>query len=552
MIFHALFFIFRIREENQIVKLSKIIFSLFVISALAMSHVSMSANAKPTKASQPSAQARCAALAELTSERFGLDIEESTYISSTSAIDAPKNRLSPEKLLGFKPYCQLTGYFEKRTGVNNQPYAIGFGLSLPDDWNGKFLFQGGGGLNGFIRDPFGAIAAGDLPALFRGFAVASTDGGHQNKNRFDTTFFADQKALLNFFSGAIEKSTYLALELLENIYQKAPEESYFVGCSTGGREAMTMAQRFPDLYDGIIVGAPARQTNYSEIADLWSAKRLRQASRDLKTPPFSPPQQQAIVDEVLAQCDAKDGLADGLIFDVEGCDFQPEKLLCKSHSRAETCLNQSQITALSDAFAGPSSQSGEQVYPGFFFDTGISATGQRSIPGLLQAVPGPLGNQFINEPFDINKQLAIAKNFPLEGGNALLTNLSSFAHNGSKIMFYHGVSDPWFSAKDTLQYYQAMMKDNGGSAKTADWSQFYFIPGMGHCGGGVQTLDNFDMLSELVRWVEKQQPPQSVVANGVSMPGISRPLCPYPQIPIYTGKSNIHQVSAFECRVPEQ
>jgi pimeloyl-ACP methyl ester carboxylesterase len=533
------------------VKVIKIIGAMVVTTGLVSACSSSSTSSVENNFSTLSGSARCEAFAGLSSKNVDLEIRESTYISSPQDLDAKINRLNPAQVAGFKPYCKLTGFFEKRTGADNLPYAIGFGLSLPDDWNGKFLFQGGGGLNGLIREPLGSTAAGDVPALFRGFAVASTDGGHQSNTVFDPSFFADQRALLNFYAGAVEKSTQVALELLETVYQQSPKQRYFVGCSTGGREAMTMSQRFPELFDGIIVGAPARQTNYSEIADLWSAKRLRLASNDQQTPPFSTVQQQAIVTEVLAQCDATDGLADGLIFDVEGCDFKAEKLLCETNSASNACLNQGQVSALKDAFAGPRSQSGEQVYPGFYFDTGIAATGQRSVPGLLQAVPGPLGAQFINEPFDINKQLAIAKNFPLAGGNALLTNLTTFAHNGGKIMFFHGVSDPWFSAKDTLQYYQAMLADNGGDAAT-NWSQFYFVPGMGHCGGGEQTLDNFDMLTKLDNWVENQQQPTSVVATGQSMPGISRPLCPYPQIPFYTGQGDAQLASAFECRNPQQ
>lgn len=533
-------------------KVSKIIGAILVTAGLVSSCTSTSNQTIVDSFSALSGSARCEAFTGLTSEFVELKISESRYISSAQGLDAQKNRLNPAQIAAFKPYCRLTGYFEQRVGADNLPYAIGFGLSLPDDWNGKFLFQGGGGLNGIINEPLGATAAGDVPALFRGFAVASTDGGHQSNTAFDPSFFADQQALLNFYSGAVEKSTQVALGLLEKVYQQSAKQNYFVGCSTGGREAMTMSQRRPDLFNGIIVGAPARQTNYSEIADLWSAKRLRRASNEEKTPPFSLAQQQAIVTKVLAQCDAKDGLADGLIFDVEGCDFKAEKLLCDSHSSSDVCLNQSQVTALKDAFAGPRGLDGTQVYPGFYFDTGIAASGQRSVPGLLQAIPGPLGSQFIDEPFDIKKQLTIAKNFPLAGGNALLTNLSTFAHNGGKIMFFHGVSDPWFSAKDTLQYYQRMMEDNSGSVKTAKWSQFYLVPGMGHCGGGEQTLDNFDMLTALDNWVEKQQQPTSVIATGQSMLGISRPLCPYPQIAVYAGQGDRHSANAFTCKVPNR
>ena len=533
--------------------MKKILGPLFTVPLIMASSSTVYASPTQEDNSVKKGLSRCEAFASLTSKQYDdLEITDTRYIDSAELVDAKKNRLTSEQIAAFKPYCQLTGYFEKRTGVNDHPYAIGFGLSLPDDWNGKFLFQGGGGLNGVIRDPLGSLAAGKVPALFRGYAVASSDGGHQSDTVFNPYFFDDQKALLDFYSGAVEKSTHVALELVEQVYKQDPSQAYFVGCSTGGREAMTMSQRAPELFDGIIVGAPARQTNFSELANLWSAKRLAQANPNKKGTPFSPTQQQAIVKELLAQCDANDGLADGLIFDVEGCDFEPENLMCEENNSTDACLNQNQISALNDAFGGPRTSDGQQVYPGFYFDTGIVATGERSIPGLLQAKSGPLLSVYMDEDFDMQKQVDIAKNLPLAPGNAVITNLTTFAHNGGKIMFFHGVSDPWFSAKDTFQYFQAMQENSGGSAEADEWSQFYFVPGMGHCGGGEQALDNFDMLSELDNWVVEQQQPVSVTATGESMPGISRPLCPHPKVPIYDGQGETDNDSSFTCKIPDE
>ena len=203
----------------------------------------------PAATGNLSVQQRCESLQSLTAEGVDLAIESAVYVSSVEQL-ATRERLSAAQQENFAPFCKITGYFEQRTGANGQSYAIGFGLSLPDDWNGRFLFQGGGGLNGVIREPIGALAAGEMPAVFRGFAVASTDSGHQSDTVFDPAFFADQVALLNFYSGAVEKTTRLAKQLVGDVYQQAPDNSYFVGCSTGGREAMTMSQRFPELFDG--------------------------------------------------------------------------------------------------------------------------------------------------------------------------------------------------------------------------------------------------------------------------------------------------------------
>ena len=498
----------------------------------------------PAATGNLSVQQRCESLQSLTAEGVDLAIESAVYVSSVEQL-ATRERLSAAQQENFAPFCKITGYFEQRTGANGQSYAIGFGLSLPDDWNGRFLFQGGGGLNGVIREPIGALAAGEMPAVFRGFAVASTDSGHQSDTVFDPAFFADQVALLNFYSGAVEKTTRLAKQLVGDVYQQAPDNSYFVGCSTGGREAMTMSQRFPELFDGIVAGAPARRTNLSEIADLWSAKRLRMASASGNETPFSTEQQAFIVDELIARCDGLDGNEDGLIFDVEACDFTPQQLSCANNSHAQ-CLSADEVTALDEAFAGPKLPDGRQVYPGFYFDTGINAAG-RGVPGLLQAVPGPLGQSRLDMPFDIIREVTIAEHFPLAPGNALLTNMSTFSGNGSKLMFFHGVSDPWFSAKDTLRYFKQMEQANGGAEAVAQWSQLYMVPGMGHCGGGERTLDQFDMLSAVVDCVEQSKAPASVVATGASMPGESRPLCPFPKVATYT-QGDATQAGAYQCQ----
>lgn len=497
-----------------------------------------------------SAQSNCESLKKITVPGFDVEISSAVYIDDPDKIPSSGKEAHGEDQLNnqmFTPYCNLKGYFEKRIGVDDKPYAIGFGLALPDNWNGRFLFQGGGALNGLIREPLGARAAGDTPALFQGFAVASTDSGHQSESIFNTDFFADQQSLLNFYSQAIVKTTQLTRDIVHQFYKDKPQHSYFVGCSTGGREAMTMSQRYPLLFDGIIAGAPARQTNYSEIADLWSAKALRSTVTG-NEPPFSHRQQQLIVNTLLEQCDDKDGLKDGMIFNQSACHFEPSSLQCDNSNQGGECLTEQQVNALDKAFAGPRLASGENIYPGFFYDTGINASAKTGIPGLLEAIAGPLGRARMGQPFDLTREIAHAEKFPLAPGNATLTNLSSFAAAGHKLMFFHGVSDPWFSAKDTIGYYNDMVKDNGGMKSVKNWSHLYLVPGMGHCQGGTQALDEFNMLEALVDWVEEDRAPSQITATGKALPGRSRPLCAYPSHAQYKGTGDSENASSFECR----
>src|SRR3954471_6533633 len=177
---------------------------------------------------------------------------------------------SPETVaVPLPPNCRAEGLIDQRVGVDGKPYAIGFAVALPDRWSGRFLFQGGGGLNGSIRPPLGSQAAGEVPALARGFAVVSTDSGHQGAV-FDASFMKDQEAALNFAQASVGKVTKAAKAIVAKYYGQAPKRSYFAGCSTGGREGMLASARYPEQFDGILAGAPAMRTGNSNIGLAWA------------------------------------------------------------------------------------------------------------------------------------------------------------------------------------------------------------------------------------------------------------------------------------------
>ena len=233
------------------------------------------------------------------------------------------------------------------------------------DWNGRLLFQGGGGLNGSIRPPLGPQAIGEVPALARGFAVVSTDSGHQGAV-FDAAFMKDQEAALNFAQASIGKVTAAAKAIIAHYYGQAPTRSYFVGCSTGGREGMIASQRYPAEFDGIVAGAPAMRTGRSNLGLAWANHVLAQISpkgengKPDPTKAFSPSDQKLVTDAIVAACDAKDGLKDGMIFNIRQCTFDPASLAC-SGAKTEACLSADQASALAKAFAGPKNSRGTPV-----------------------------------------------------------------------------------------------------------------------------------------------------------------------------------------------
>ncbi len=494
-------------------------------------------------------RARCANLATLRIPGSQLEIARAEWIPA-----GPLEGRGGTVRVALPAHCRVEGTLDKRIGVGGRTYGIGFAISLPENWTGQFLQMGGGGLNGTVATPVGGQNAGETPALARGYAVVSTDTGHKGTGAFDGSFMQDQQALLDFEYVAIGRTAVLARQIIEAFYQRPPDHAYYVGCSTGGREAMIMTQRFPLYFDGVVSGAPAQRTGLSNLADRTVAIALNKIAptgadgRPVPGGALSDSDRKAIVNKLLEVCDGLDGVQDGMIFDPLACTFDPAMLACNG-PKAEGCLSAEQVSAIQRGFAGPKDSRGTQVYPGFFFDTGITASGG-GIPGLLASGNSPLGppNTAVDQDVDKDAASARANAASQVGDSSSWTNLSTFFGHGGKLIFFHGVSDPWFSAKDTIDYYGRMAAANGGQEKVAESSRLFLSPGMGHCGGGPAALDNFDMLTAISDWVEKGVPPASVNATGRAFPGRSRPLCAYPAHAQYKGQGDPEHAVNYECR----
>ena len=449
--------------------------------------------------------------------------------------------------------CSVDGIIGARTGADGKPYGIRFELAMPKQWNGRLLYQGGGGLNGSVQPPLGAAAAGDTPALARGFAVVTSDSGHEGAV-FDSSFLRDQQAALDFLYQSIGKVMAIARPLVAQHYGNTAAHTYFVGCSTGGREAMISAQRYPMEFDGIVAGAPAMRTNYSNLATRWVTVSLNAAApkdpqgHSLTAQALSAEDRKLVVDGLLKSCDALDGVKDGMVFDTRHCKFDPKVLQCKGQgAKTNGCLSATQVQAIERAFAGPKTRSGIQVYPGFPYDTGIAFNGH-GIPGLLSGGLSPVGPSPTGTTMNVEEEAAVAHDGrEMAGDTNAWTNLSSFTGHSGKLIFYHGLSDPWFSALDTVGYYERLSGENG-PGPVSDWSRLFLVPGMGHCGGGEAALDRFDMLSAIVDWVEQGHPPEKVVATGAAFPGRSRPLCAYPRHAQYRGTGDTQSADNFTCQ----
>ena len=460
-------------------------------------------------------------------------------------------------------HCVVRGITGAHRDATGHGYGVEFELRLPAQWNQRFLFQGGGGLDGSVRPALGD-ANGATPALARGFAVISMDGGHEG---MDASFASDQQARLDFAYQAVGKATNVAKAAIAAFYNQPARFSYFEGCSNGGREAMIAADRYPLEFDGIVAGDPGFRLAHAAVGEAWNnqhwaaiAPKGAGGAPDLADS-LSDADLKLIKTSLLDQCDGLDGLRDGVINNQAACHFSPARLQCKPGQTAD-CLSSAKIAAIETVFGGAHDSQGHALYSGFAYDGGIAEIGWRMwmlglphrMPSLNEMLGGPALSLYFMTPqqpgrsvyamdFDRAAQ-DIAQTAAISDADS--TFLNSFAGHGGKLLIYQGGSDPVFSSLDIEAWYRQL---SGGDANAASYARLFVVPGMNHCGGGVAT-DRFDPLSAVQAWVEQHQAPQRIIATGAALPGQSRPLCAYPRYARYTG-GDPHQAASFVCTAPD-
>jgi feruloyl esterase len=408
-------------------------------------------------------------------------------------------------------------------------------------WNGKFQAVGNGGWAGVIS--YSAMA----DAVRAGYASASTDTGHVGGR--GTFALGHPEKLIDFAWRSEHEMTVKAKAVIQEFYGNAPKLSYWNGCSTGGRQGLKEAQKFPDDFDGIIAGAPANRTAIS----LWVAHAV------LKEPAsYIPPSKYPLIHEAaLAACDAADGLQDGLIDDPRKCHFDPKALLCKD-ADAPSCLTAPQVTAAQKIYSpAVNPRTGQHLFsslvPGTELGWGVQALG-----------PEPSANIYdqyryvvFKDPnwdwktFDFDRDVVrgdLPENLVM---NATDPNMKPFFSHGGKLFLYHGWSDPNVPTLNTIKYYDSVVENLGGAAKASNNVRLFLEPGMGHCAGG-EGPNAFDKVGALERWVEQGKAPDVVIASHSTGGKVdrTRPLCPYPQVANYKGAGSIDDAANFVCAAP--
>ena len=473
---------------------------------------------------------------------------------------------------GQPAHCLVRGETGHHVGADGAAYGDRFELRLPVDWNGRFLFQGGGGLDGILMPAIGLVSdsvhSRAPSALARGFAVASTDGGHEQKDLASAgNFGADPRALADYEYGSTRVVTRAALALTRSYYGRGATRSYFLGCSNGGREGMVAAQRYPELFDGVVAGSPAFDLTRAMVAEAWNTDAFaRIAPRGADGRPeiaaaLSDADLRLLAGAVLARCDALDGVRDGLINDPAACHFDPSVLACRP-GRHEHCLSADKVAAIRKVFSGPVDSKGRRLYSDWPYDTGIAQPGWRQwmLGGKTMAAinltiaPAAINGVALGlrpPPIDILKfdfdrdPARIARAAPAL--DALSTDYSRMRRRRGKLLLYGGMSDPVFSANDLIDYYRRVIAANGGVAATRRFARLFLVPGMNHCGGG-SALDQFDPLTALQSWVEQGRAPDWLSARGAAFPGRTGRLCAYPAVARYKGSGDVNSAGSFACR----
>ena len=499
-------------------------------------------------ATDAAAAATCESLKSLSLPRTTITLAESvnggTFTPPESGTGGPPTR----PITNLPAFCRVAATVKPSADSNIQievwlPAAGGPDRSALQKWNGKLQSVGNGAWAGII--PYPALGA----ALSTGYATAGTDTGHTGNNaRFAA---GHPEKLADYGYRAVHEMTVAAKGIIAAFYGNGPRVSYWNSCSTGGRQGLMEAQRFPADYDGIVAGAPVYERTRQLIWELWIAQAVHKDEAS-----YIPPAKYPVIHRAaLAMCDARDGVTDGLIESPAACKFDPGALACSSGD-APTCLTSAQVEAVRTIYApAVNPRTRQEIYPA------LQPGSELAWGGL--AGPQPPGEAvdlfkylvFNNEQWDFRTlafDTAVALTDKAERGvlNATDANLKPFIDRGGKLLLYHGWNDQLVSPVSTINYYNRVLETTG-RARTADSVRLFMMPGMTHCAGG-EGPNAFDKVAVLEQWVEHGQAPARIVASHSADGKIdrTRPLCPYPQVASYNGSGSINDAASFVCRTP--
>ena len=504
----------------------------------------------------PAQGAKCGELVKLT-------LPDVTLTSATNVAAGQFTPPGSSAALETPEFCRVVAVAKPTSDS-----IIVFEVWIPptEHWNHNFLGVGNGGYKGAIS--YEALAK----ALQRGFATASTDTGHSGE---DLKFAAGHpEKIVDWGYRSIHIMTESAKLIIGDYLGSFPKHSYFGGCSTGGEQALSEAQRFPGDYDGVLAGDPGNDRVHLNVGFLWAFAATHDANGKTILPTSKLP---LINKAAVAACDGLDGIKDGIISEPQACHFDPAVLLCAGKENDE-CLTAVQVEAVKKVYAGPRNpRTGEQIIAGYSpgsespvgdeFDGGWkNYITDRNEPMRLEFWKHWVFNDAAWDwrTFDYDRDVTYADT-KLAAVNASNPDLGAFKARGGKILMYSGWADPVGPPVDAVNYYQRVEEVMGGREKTESFFRLFMVPGMAHCRGGpgpnsfggVSTIVSpqnkidaeHDVLSALVQWVEKGSAPNYIIAAHLTNDTIdrTRPLCPYPKIARWNGRGSSDDARNFTC-----
>jgi feruloyl esterase len=491
----------------------------------------------------PTGGSTCDSLSKLNLPNVTITSAQSVAAGAFTPPPAPQGGF-PVNLAPFKSLPEFCRVMATLAPSSDSDIKIEVWLPL-SGWNNDFQAIGNGGWNGTMG--YGPLAEG----VKRGFATAGTDTGHAGGSA--SFALGHPEKLTDFAYRAVHEMTVTSKAIIENFYGAAPRYSYWNGCSTGGRQGLKEAQKFPADFDGIIAGAPANYQTHLHVWSIWVAQQVN------KTPDsFLPPAKLSVLHQaVLAACDAADGVKDGLLNDPTKCHFDPKSIECKGGDSA-TCLTTAQVEAVQAIYAGPKNAAGKEIFPTFEpgseLGWGLLAGKQAAsvaTDSFTYLVYYQLNSNFDWRTMSLDRDVANLEKTYGSLIDATDPNLNTFFAHKGKLLMYHGWSDQLIAPMNSINYYSSVVKNLGGERKASDDIRLFMVPGMAHCGGG-EGPNTFDQVGAIQQWVEQGKAPETMIASHSEKGTVdrTRPLCVYPKVAKHKGSGSTDDAANFTCALP--
>jgi feruloyl esterase len=482
--------------------------------------------------------ATCESLAALTLANTKITAAHSQPAGSFTPPGAPPNAAPNAAFAKLPAFCRVTASLTPSTDSD-----IRIEVWLPESgWNGKLQSVGNGGWAGTI----GYAALGT--ALSSGYATAATDTGHVgNTAKFAT---GHPEKMIDYGYRAVHEMTVAAKALIAAFYGNGPRLSYWNGCSTGGRQGLMEALRYPTDYDGIIAGAPVNFRTHQLTWELWIAQAVHKDAASYIPPAKYP----AIHEAALNACDARDGVTDGVIDDPTQCRFNPQAIACTAGDAA-TCLTTPQVEAARRIYSpAVNPKTRQEIFPALQPGSELGWGGLAGPQAVGEAVEF---FQFVvfNDPswdfrsLDFSTGADAADKAAAEVLNVTNPNLKPFFDRGGKLLLYHGWNDQLVAPLNTVNYYRNIVSTVGTPAASS--VRLFMMPGTNHCAGGTGP-NTFDRMKVIEQWVEQGQAPSRIEASHSTAGTVdrTRPLCAYPEVARYTRSGSTDEAANFVCRQP--